>query len=220
MESMEKRLARHRILAVHTERLLQQMEDLADLTEEVSGRQSEVDATTDAGLELMRHISADEALQLKDKLDSLQRRFNELVTRGAELLVRAQDALPLVQQFHESHARLAEWMQSAEAALQSAELREDEVERLVREVTESRGLLERVNAVGPQLCQISPGEGAATIEGLVTRDNRRFDAIAEQIQRRAERLELSRQRSLEVLSDLDELLEWFREVNFFYRESI
>lgn len=54
-------------------------------------------------------------------------------------------------------------------------------------------MLESINLVGPQLCQISPGEGASTIEGLVTRDNRRFDAIAEQIQRKGERIQLSKQ---------------------------
>jgi hypothetical protein len=54
-------------------------------------------------------------------------------------------------------------------------------------------VLESINLVGPQLCQISPGEGASTIEGLVTRDNRRFDAIAEQIQRKGERIQLSKQ---------------------------
>lgn len=61
-------------------------------------------------------------------------------------------------------------------------------------------MLENVNQLGPQLCAIGPGEGSATIEGLVTRDNRRFDAIAEQVQRKAERLHLSKQRSLEVIS--------------------
>lgn len=60
-------------------------------------------------------------------------------------------------------------------------------------VVEFRPVLETVNLIGPQLCQISPGEGASTIEGLVMRDNRRFDAIAEQIQRKAERLHLSKQ---------------------------
>lgn len=58
---------------------------------------------------------------------------------------------------------------------------------------EFRPVLESINLIGPQLCQISPGEGASTIEGLVTRDNRRFDAIAEQIQRKAERIHLSKQ---------------------------
>lgn len=219
MESMERRLAKYRVLAVHTEKLLQQMEDLADLTEEVSSRQTEVDSTTDAGLELMKHISSDEALQLKDKLDSLQRRFNELVTRGSDLLKHAQEALPLVQQFHENHNKLMDWMQAAEAALQSAEPREEEIIRLEMEISEYRPVLDKINTIGPQLCQISPGEGAATIEGLVTRDNRRFDAIAEQIQRRAERIQLSKQRSLEVIGDIDDLLEWFREVDNQLREA-
>ena len=61
-----------------------------DLTEEIANHQSQVDGTVDSGLELMKHISSDEALQLKDKLDSLQRRFNDLVTRGADLLKHAQ----------------------------------------------------------------------------------------------------------------------------------
>jgi hypothetical protein len=43
-----------------------------------------------------------------------------------------------------------------------------------------------------------PGEGSAYIESLITRDNRRFDAICEQIQRKAERLHLSKQPSMEV----------------------
>lgn len=224
MDSMEKRLSKYRILAVHTEKLLQQMEDLADLTEEVSSRQAEVDSTTDAGVELMKHISSDEALQLKDKLDSLQRRFNDLVSRGSDLLKHAQEALPLVQQFHDNHNRLMDWMQTAEAVLQSVEprsasSREDEIVRLEMEISEYRPVLDKINAIGPQLCQISPGEGAATIEGLVTRDNRRFDAIAEQIQRKAERIQLSKQRSLEVLGDIEELLDWFREVDNQLREA-
>jgi hypothetical protein len=61
-----------------------------DLTEEIANHQSQVDGTVDSGLELMKHISSDEALQLKDKLDSLQRRFNDLTTRGADLLKHAQ----------------------------------------------------------------------------------------------------------------------------------
>ncbi|KOX72958.1 Dystonin [Melipona quadrifasciata] len=189
MEGMEIRLSKYRVLAVHTEKLLQQMEDLADLTEEVSTRQTEVDSTTDTGLELMKHISSDEALQLKDKLDSLQRRFNDLVSRAAE------------------------------SALQLAEPREDEIIRLEMEISEYRPVLDKINAVGPQLSQLSPGEGAATIEALVTRDNRRFAAIAEQIQRKAERLQLSKQRSLEVIGDIDDLLEWFREVDSQLREA-
>lgn len=212
MDSMEHRLSRFKVLAVHTDKLLEQMDDLTGLTEEIASRQQDVDGTVDAGVELMRHISSDEALQLKDKLDSLQRRYNDLTSRGVDLLKHAEDMLPLVQQFHNNHNRLVEWMQSAESILQSAEPYEGEIARLELDLQELRPVLEHINLLGPQLCQASPGEGASTIEGLVTRDNRRFDAIAEQIQRRAERIHLGKQRALEVTSDIDELLEWFREV--------
>lgn len=212
MDSLENRLRRYKVLAVHKDKLLEQMDELTGLSEELASRSEDVDGTVDAGVELMRHISSDEALQLKDKLDSLQRRYNDLTSRGAELLKHAQEMLPLVQQFHDNHNRLVEWMQNAEIILQSAEPNEGEIARLEFDLQELRPVLEHINLVGPQLCQASPGEGAATIEGLVTRDNRRFDAIAEQIQRRAERIHLGKQRALEVTADIDELLEWFREV--------
>lgn len=219
MEGMEQRLSRYRVLAVHTDKLLEQMDDLANLTEEVASRQTEVDSTVDAGLELMKHISSDEALQLKDKLDSLQRRYNDLTSRGADLLKHAQDILPLVQQFHNNHNKLVDWMLGAETVLKSAEPHEGDIARLEVDIQEMRPVLEYINLQGPQLCQASPGEGAATIEGLVTRDNRRFDAIVEQIQRKAERIHLGKQRALEVTTDIDELLEWFREVDGQIRDA-
>ncbi|XP_060518136.1 microtubule-actin cross-linking factor 1 isoform X29 [Cylas formicarius] len=219
MDSMEQRLGRYKVLAVHTDRLLEQMDDLTSLTEDIAGRQADVDGTVDAGVELMRHISSDEALQLKDKLDSLQRRYNELTSRGAELLKNAETILPLVQKFHKNHNHLVEWMQGAEGILQSAEPNEADIARLEIDLQEMRAVLESVNILGPQLCQASPGEGASTIEGLVARDNRRFDAIAEQIQRRAERIHLGKQRALEVTGDIDELLEWFREAEGQIRDA-
>ncbi|CAH1393332.1 unnamed protein product [Nezara viridula] len=219
MEDMENRLGRHRILAVHTDKLLAQMEDLADLTEEISQHQIDVDGTVDSGLELMKHISSDEAIQLKEKLDSLQRRYNSLTTRGAELLKQAQEGLPLVQQFHNAHGRLVDWIQGAEAVLQSAEPREESINALESDIQEFRPVVENINQIGPQLCSLSPGEGASTIEGLVTRDNRRFDAVCDQIQRKAERLHMYKQRSLEVLGDIDSLLEWFREAEAGLREA-
>ncbi|XP_050079909.1 dystonin isoform X26 [Anopheles maculipalpis] len=219
MEKTENKLQRFKIIPVHTEKLLEQMDALVVLNEEIASRSPNVESTVEAGSELMKHISSDEALQLKDKLDSLQRRYGELTTKGGDLLKHAQDALPLVQQFHDSHARLVSWMQAAESALATGDANENDIARLEAELTENRQLLEQVNSIGPQLCQISPGEGASTIEGIVTRDNRRFEAIVEQIQRKAERLHLSKQRSNEVTADIDELLEWFRDMDATLRDA-
>ncbi|XP_065091748.1 dystonin isoform X44 [Ochlerotatus camptorhynchus] len=219
MENMENRLQRFRIIPVHTEKLLEQMDLLVELNEDIASRSPNVESTVEAGSELMKHISSDEALQLKDKLDSLQRRYGELTTKGGDLLKHAQDALPLVQQFHQSHIRLVDWMQAAESTLATGDSNETDIVRLEGALSEMRPVLETVNSVGPQLCQISPGEGASTIEGIVTRDNRRFEAIVEQIQRKAERLHLSKQRSDEVTADIDELLEWFRDMDATLRDT-
>ncbi|XP_043948125.1 dystonin isoform X37 [Drosophila biarmipes] len=219
MESMEAELKRFKYVPVYAEKLLEQMDHLLELNENIAGHASNVESTVESGAELMKHISNDEAIQLKDKLDSLQRRYGDLTNRGGDLLKSAQNALPLVQQFHEAHNRLVEWMQSAEAALAPSEPRQADVLRLEGELVDMRPILDIINQVGPQLCQLSPGEGAATIESIVTRDNRRFDSIVEQIQRKAERLHLSNQRAKEVTGDIDELLEWFREMDTNLREA-
>jgi len=187
------------------------------LTEEIKEHEKPIDETVESGLELMKNIPNDEAIQLKEKLDSLQRRFNEITTKASDLLKNVQEALPLVTQFHDSHNILSDWMMEAEGTIQGLETmsmgaQEKEITRLEREIGEKRKVLEVINLVGPQLCQLSPGEGASTIEGLVTRDNRRFDSICEQIQRRAERIHMAKQRSMEVMGDIEDLLEWFREI--------
>merc|ERR1719225_1084641 len=224
MEECESRLATYKVLSVFTEKLMEQTEQLHDVTEEIVKRQSDVDNVLAIGNELMKHITNEESLSLKDKLDSLQRKYNDLASKAADLLKNAQDMLPLVQNFHQSHNRLSEWMTACEGIIQSLdtlslEEQEQEVTRLEGDITEHRPLLEGINLTGPRLCQLSPGDGARAIEGLVTRDNKRFDAICELVRRRAEMIALAKQKSGEVLGDINELLNWFREVEQTIREA-
>ncbi|XP_018791083.1 PREDICTED: dystonin isoform X11 [Bactrocera latifrons] len=219
MERMEQELLRFKPIAVYPEKLMEQMDYLVELNENIASQAPNIESTVDSGSELMKHISNDEALQLKDKLDALQRRYGELATRGGELLKKTKSALPLVQQFHDSHKRLLDWMQTAESTFTASEFCHADLLRLETELVEMRPIIDNINLVGPQLCQISPGEGSSSIENIVTRDNRRFDAIVEQIQRKAERFHLSSQRVKEVTGDIDELLEWFRDMDTSLREA-
>ncbi|XP_059607518.1 dystonin isoform X1 [Phlebotomus argentipes] len=212
MEGVESRLHRYRVVPVQADAILEQMHNLVEINEDVANHAPQVEAIVDTGAELMKHITSDEALQLKDKLDSLQRRYGDIVNRGSELLKHTQEALPLVQQFNEAHQRLVEWMQDTENILVATDISEPELFRMESEIPQMRQVLDTINGIGPQLSALSPGEGAVTIESLVARDNRRFDGIVDQIQRRAERLQLSKQRSKEVRNDVDELLEWFRDM--------
>merc|ERR1719225_889471 len=200
MEDCEQRLLSYKVLSVFTEKLQEQAEQLNDVSEEIVKRQPDVDNVLAIGNELMKHITNEESLSLKDKLDSLQRKYNDLASKAADLLKNAQDMLPLVQNFHQSHNRLSEWMTACEGIIQSLdtlslEEQEQEVTRLEGDITEHRPLLEGINLTGPRLCQLSPGDGARAIEGLVTRDNKRFDAICELVRRRAEMIALAKQKS-------------------------
>lgn len=224
MEKMDTRLCKYRILSVFVDKLLQEMEELTDLGEEVVGHESQVQEVMKSGNILMKNISSDEALQLKEKLDSINRRYSDLNSKVSDLHKSANEALPLVQQFHKAHDHLNSWMMEAENRLKSIDssgqaLQEEDIEELAKEIQQNRPLIEAVNLVGPQLCHLSPGEGASTIETIVTRDNRRFDQICEQIQRKMERLQMSKQRSQEVTQDIDELLDWFREVEHQIQEA-
>jgi len=222
MEEMEARLGKYKVLSVFVDKLLEQMDELTDLGEEVVSHEKQVLEVMESGNMLMKNISSDEAIQLKEKLDSINRRYNDLNSKATDLHKSANEALPLVQQFHKAHETLNSWMVSAESALKSMDssgIQEDEMEQLAKEIQQNRPLIEAVNLVGPQLCHLSPGEGASTIESIVTRDNRRFEQICEQIQRKLERLQMSKQRSQEVTQDIDELLDWFREVEHQIQEA-
>ncbi|GAB0086991.1 microtubule-actin cross-linking factor 1 [Sergentomyia squamirostris] len=219
MEGVEVKLHHYKVVPVQADAILEQMHNLVEINEDVANHAPQIEGVVDTGAELMKHITSDEALQLKDKLDSLQRRYGDIVNRGSELLKHTQEALPLVQQFNEAHNRLVEWMQDTENVLVATDISEPELFRMESEIPQMRQVLEIINNVGPQLSALSPGEGAVTIEGLVARDNRRFDGIVDQIQRRAERLQLSKQRSKEVRNDVDELLEWFRDMEANLRDA-
>ena len=229
MDDMEMKLATFRTLSVHVEKLQEQMENVMHLTEEIAAYQPSVESVVSTGLVLMRHITNEEALELKEKLDSVQRGYADLAGKADDLLKHAQETLPLVEQFHMSHGRLSDWLFDAEMNVQALEssiamvssglgFQGSTIDRLENELGEFRSVLDIVNQIGPQLQQRRT-EDARFIETLVARDNRRFNVVCEQIQRKAERLHLSRLRSMEVIGDLDDLLDWFRETESHLREA-
>ncbi|XP_022692769.1 microtubule-actin cross-linking factor 1-like isoform X2 [Varroa jacobsoni] len=217
ISEMERRLQRYQILSVYPEKLQQQLEELTELGEDIADHQRQVDQVVSAGQDMMRFATGDDAFNLKDRLDNLQARYNDLASKAAERVRQAQEALPIAQNFHQNHEKVSNWIDEAETVLKSVEgaglnAQESAIHRLEQDISQVRKIIEVVNHLGPQLCQLSPGEGANVIESMMTRLNRRFDAICEQIQRKAERIELSKQRNSEVIGDLDKINDWFRDL--------
>ncbi|XP_067144018.1 microtubule-actin cross-linking factor 1 isoform X2 [Centruroides vittatus] len=216
IDEMVSRLSRYQILSVYVEKLQEQLDELIELSEEIADHQKQVSEAVNSGQEMMKHASGDDVIRMKEKLDMLQVKFSDLTSKATDRLRQAQETLPVVQNFHSSHERLISWMNEAEKDLKTLEtvglrVQESTISRLETEIQEYRPLIETINHLGPQLCQMSPGDGATVIEGLISHDNRRFDTICEQVQRKAERIDLSKQRNVEVIGDIDEILDWFHE---------
>jgi len=168
MESMETKLKDYS-LSVHVEKLQEQMEELMHLTEEVARYQRQIESVVDTGLQLMRHITNKEALQLQEKLDFIQRRYIDLTVKADEVLKEAHETQPVVEQFHLSHNRLANYLLDAEDRLQaldsssaassgSAGLHVQEciiahLEKLLNE----EPFLDMINRSGPLLYRRCPG---------------------------------------------------------------
>jgi dystonin len=218
-EKQERILAQYKNISVHVDVINEQVNKLQEINNEVNDKESTIQTTIDIGNELIRSISQDEALKLKGKLDSLGRRYVDISNRAASYLSNAKDALALAQDFHEAHNRLVNWMQNAEGILVGNGATEIEILTLESDLTKMRSELEAINSLGPQLAQLSSEEGSTTLEGIITRDNRRFDAIVEQIQRKTERLQMIAQRSKEINVDLDELIQWFRDTEAGLRDA-
>ena len=73
-------------------------------------------------------------------------------------------------------------------------------------LTQCRPLLEVLNEEGPQLAELTLEEGAAKVERILARDNKAVGGATDQVAKRADRLNLQRQKSHEVCRSL--LKQW------------
>ncbi len=71
-------------------------------------------------------------------------------------------------------------------------------QELQKKLQAARPLLESLGDHGPQLAALSPGEGASKIDEIINKDNKKFDNISDQVEKRAEKVRLKRHKSMEV----------------------
>ena len=139
---------------------------------------------------------------IQDKLAEIKDRYGDMHTRSDDHLNKLQEALPLAIQFHETHTNLLDVIAKIEPELHTADLNgpeaEAQLEKLQSLLDECKPLADELNAQAPQLTSLTPGHGAVKVEETVANDNRKLDNITDQVKRRADRMNLQRQKSMEV----------------------
>ena len=73
---------------------------------------------------------------------------------------------------------------------------------LETQLAQCQPLLEVLNEDGPQLSDLTPGEGASKVDRILARDNKAVAGVTDQVAKRADKLNLQRQKSHEVSHSL------------------
>lgn len=185
--------------------------------EELASNHDRILSVVEEGYELCKHTTGDEAVGLQARLDSLRIRYANMSNTTDRKLAVMQDALPLAELFHDTHKQLSDALAAIESDLSHLDdamldQQQELIHNMEEDISHFRPALEQMNSTGVKLGHYSPGEGAATLEEMSSRLQRRFDAVNEQVQRRGERLNLTQQRSHDVLGEMDDLIDWFQQV--------
>lgn len=215
IDQMDARVNKHKVCHVTVDKIKEQLDDLHDINNEIHNNERKVYDVIHIGQNFVR-TSGHDSQFIKQKCDQLQFKFNELKRKAQDYFNNIKEALPIAQNFYNAHDKLSAWFDVAERSLknlesQSLKQQEFTIRTLEGQINENKALLDVVNNLGPQFCQYTPGQGTATIEGIVFKDNRRFNNICEQIHRQVDKIDSWKQRNDEVANDIDELYEWFKD---------
>ncbi|XP_076359129.1 dystonin-like [Tachypleus tridentatus] len=115
------KLTRYQILSVYPDKIQEQIMELTELHSEITDYNCQVDDLITISQELMKHASGDDVIQLKDKVDIVQGKYNEVSKKCTERQNQALEVLPLAQNFQSSREKLVLWIDETEQILKTLE---------------------------------------------------------------------------------------------------
>ena len=216
IESTDTKLNKYKTLSIFHDKLKEQRDELQEIVNEVNSQKSVIEEFISHGQNLFRRFSSNDSLSVRQKVESVQSKFNDLRQKSNDKLEHAKASLALAQKFYSVHDQLSKWMDETENRLQkldslSLSQQDSIISSIESEIPNNRRLLDSLNNLGTEFARISPGQGSATINGYVTKCNRRFDSICDQLQRKSEKLQLFKKQNEELCIEVDELFDWFKD---------
>ncbi|KAL8599003.1 hypothetical protein ACOMHN_006812 [Nucella lapillus] len=215
LEATDKQFAALEPQSADAEGIEKLIGELQKLRNEASEQEPAVRQLAATGKDLQDFCRGEDVILVQMQIDDAQKRFGELRSRVEDCLEQMEEALPLAQHFQEAHQGFLSWATSVEPQLRAMEHSlpesEEAVEELLTQLVEVQPLLDVINSEGAELSEVTPGDASLRVEDVIHKDNKRFDNLREQIEKRAEKAKLTREKSREVIGELSELLDWFNE---------
>uniref|UniRef100_A0A8C9UL31 Dystonin n=1 Tax=Spermophilus dauricus TaxID=99837 RepID=A0A8C9UL31_SPEDA len=185
-------------------------------TMEILRHKDIIDELVKSGHKIMTTSSEEEKQSMKKKLDKLLKNYDSLCQINSERYLQLERAQSLVNQFWETYEELWPWLTETQKiisqlpapALEYDTLRQQQEEhRQLRElIAEHKPHIDKMNKTGPQLLELSPGEGFSIQEKYVAADTL-YSQIKEDVKKRAVALDEAISQSTQFHDKIDQILE-------------
>nr|XP_047933992.1 dystonin isoform X11 [Anser cygnoides] len=190
-------------------------------TMEILRHKDTIDELVKSGDKIMNTCTEEEKQTVKKKLESLLQKYDTVCQMNSERNLQLERAQSLVNQFWETYEELWPWLTETEMiisqlpapALEYETLKQQQEEhRQLRElIAEHKPHIDKMNKTGPQLLELSPGEGFSIQEKYVAADTL-YSKIKEDVKKRALALDEAISQCTQFHDKIDPTLESLKRI--------
>ncbi|XP_050172340.1 dystonin isoform X5 [Myiozetetes cayanensis] len=190
-------------------------------TMEILRHKDTIDELVKSGYKIMKTCTEEEKQMIKKKMESLLQKYDAVCQMNSERNLQLERAQSLVNQFWETYEELWPWLTETEMiisqlpapALEYETLKQQQEEhRQLRElIAEHKPHIDKMNKTGPQLLELSPGEGFSIQEKYVAADIL-YSKIKEDVKKRALALDEAISQCTQFHDKIDPTLESLKRI--------
>ncbi|KAM3675896.1 dystonin isoform 3-T3 [Ammospiza maritima maritima] len=190
-------------------------------TMEILRHKDTIDELVKSGDKIMKTCTEEEKHMMKKKIESLLQKYDQVCQMNSERNLQLERAQSLVNQFWETYEELWPWLTETEMiisqlpapALEYETLKQQQEEhRQLRElIAEHKPHIDKMNKTGPQLLELSPGEGFSIQEKYVAADTL-YSKIKEDVKKRALALDEAISQCTQFHDKIDPTLESLKRI--------
>ncbi|KFO81231.1 Dystonin [Cuculus canorus] len=217
----EKKLMSLGDIRLEQEQTTAQLQVQKAFTMEILKHKDNIDELVKSGDKIMNTCTEEEKQTMKKKMKSLLQKYDALCQMNSERNLQLERAQSLVNQFWETYEELWPWLTETEMiiaqlpapALEYETLKQQQEEhRQLRElIAEHKPHIDKMNKTGPQLLELSPGEGFSIQEKYVAADTL-YSKIKEDVKKRALALDEAISQCTQFHDKIDQTLESLKRI--------
>ncbi|XP_075454259.1 dystonin isoform X21 [Ascaphus truei] len=185
-------------------------------TMEMLRHKNTIDELVASGEEIMNAFNEEEKQSMKNKLEYLMMKYDEVYHWNAERNLQLERAVSLVNQFWETYEELWPWLVETEGVISqlpapalnydTLKQQQEDIRQLRELIAEHKPHIDKMNKTGPQLLELSPEEGFSIQEKYVSADAL-YSEVKEDVKKRAVALDEAISQSAQFHDKIDPTLE-------------